>query len=966
MSNPSSPDRFQSHSILLSNGFSPDNTQTITEREWKQQILDNSYDCIKLLDLEGRILFMSQGGQALLKIPDVKPFLNTSWIDFWEGSYRQAAIEAIAGAKTGQVCTFQGYRPTMAGEPRWWDIKVSPIRGATGQVERLACISRDMTEQTLAEAALRESESKYRMLFESMDEGFCVCEMIFDQHGEPTDYRFLEVNPIFETLTGLQQVVGKTARELVPDLEEHWFEIYGNVVRTCKPARFEQQSLALNRWFDVNAFCIDEPHSNKFAILFTNISDRKKVEQERERFLTVGSDLQVITDMHGYHLWVSPTFERLLGWTKDEILQRPWTEFVHPDDIGPSISETRHLFSGRETLAFENRYRHKDGSYRWLLWKAKPYLEEQIVYGAAVDITDRKQAEAEREQLLAKERQYANQLRGLTKAALAINSALSVEEVLRLITNQAASIIGAHQSVTSMTIDQNWAHAINAMYLSEKYAQWQEYHAIPDGSGIYACVCHLNRPMRMTQAELEAHPHWKGFGSAADEHPPMRGWLAAPLMGRDGNNIGLIQLSDKYEGEFTEADESILVQLAQMASVAVENARLYEAEQQARSSAEAAREEAQAANRVKDEFLAVLSHELRSPLNPILGWSSLLQSNRLDAAKTTQALATIQRNAKLQSELIEDLLDVSRILQGKLSLNVAPVNLTSSIRAAMETVRLAAEAKSIQLEENLEPEIGLVSGDATRLQQVIWNLLSNAVKFTPVGGRVNIRLEYCHRYANITVSDTGEGIAPDFLPYVFDYFRQANAATTRKFGGLGLGLAIVRHLVELHGGTVQVHSPGEGQGATFVVQLPLMPTLAEADPTQRSTEAPCDIRSLNILVVDDDNDTREFITFLLEQEGAQVTAASSASEALMVLRQLKPDILLSDIGMPEMDGYMLIRQVRTLTPQQGGRIPAIALTAYAGEMNQQQALVAGFQQHISKPIEPNLLIHAIASLVRAS
>jgi CheY-like chemotaxis protein len=368
---------------------------------------------------------------------------------------------------------------------------------------------------------------------------------------------------------------------------------------------------------------------------------------------------------------------------------------------------------------------------------------------------------------------------------------------------------------------------------------------------------------------------------------------------------------------------------------------------------------------VKDEFLAVLSHELRSPLNPILGWSTLLQSRKLPEAKMVEALATIQRNAKLQSELIEDLLDVSRILRGKLSLNVGPVNLAATIGAAMETVRLAAQAKSIKIQAVLEPNVDPVSGDSTRLQQVIWNLLSNAVKFTPQGGQVHIRLEQLGAHAQITVSDTGKGIDPDFLPYVFDYFRQADAATTRKFGGLGLGLAIVRHLVELHGGTVSAESPGEGQGATFIIGLPLMSTQPTTLADSTALDPSLDLSRVRVLVVDDDTDTREFTGFLLEQYGASVTAVSSASEALVALTQSQPDVLLSDIGMPDVDGYMLIQQVRTLLPQ-GGQIKAIALTAYAGEMNQQQALAAGFQKHISKPIDPGVLVQAISSLVRST
>ncbi|MEH2203147.1 MAG: response regulator [Nostoc sp.] len=383
-------------------------------------------------------------------------------------------------------------------------------------------------------------------------------------------------------------------------------------------------------------------------------------------------------------------------------------------------------------------------------------------------------------------------------------------------------------------------------------------------------------------------------------------------------------------------------------------------------------EQAQQANRIKDEFLAVLSHELRSPLNPILGWARILQKSHQDAAKTQYALETIERNAKLQAQLIEDLLDVSRILQGKLALNTVPVGLTFTIKAALETVRLAAEAKSIQIQTIFEPNVGQVLGDSGRLQQVVWNLLSNAIKFTSPGGRVEVRLETIEdevdtraaEYTQITVSDTGRGISGDFLPYVFDYFRQADGTTTRKFGGLGLGLAIVRHLVELHGGTVQAASPGEGQGAVFTVKLPPIAAskLNQVNTADRD-RSDLNLNGLQTLLVDDDTDSREFIAFVLQQYGAQVTEADSAHEALNNLMQTKFDLLISDIGMPDMDGYTLIRQIRKQPPDRGGEIPAIALTAYAGEIDRQQALAAGFQHHISKPIELEVLIQAILTIV---
>lgn len=376
-----------------------------------------------------------------------------------------------------------------------------------------------------------------------------------------------------------------------------------------------------------------------------------------------------------------------------------------------------------------------------------------------------------------------------------------------------------------------------------------------------------------------------------------------------------------------------------------------------------ARAKAENANRLKDEFLALLSHELRSPLNPILGWVKLLQNGKLDKAKTAYGLATIERNAKLQAELIEDLLDVSRILQAKFSLKVNPVNLAATIRDAIETVHLAAEAKSIEIETNLATEVEQILGDATRLQQVIWNLLSNAVKFTPEGGRVTVHLEAVGNQVQITVVDTGEGISADFLPYVFDYFRQADSSKTRQFGGLGLGLAIVHQIVELHGGTVCAESRGEGLGATFTVKLPLIPIQPAVKPDPNLSKRSLDLRGVRVLLVDDEADSREIIAFVLEQVGASVITAATASEAFAALTQFQPDVILSDIGMPDINGYKLMQQIRSLSPEQGGNVLAIALTGYAGGIDREQALSAGFQAHLSKPIDLERLVKAIAQVV---
>ncbi|MDF5709183.1 MAG: response regulator [Nostoc sp. S4] len=419
-----------------------------------------------------------------------------------------------------------------------------------------------------------------------------------------------------------------------------------------------------------------------------------------------------------------------------------------------------------------------------------------------------------------------------------------------------------------------------------------------------------------------------------------------------------------------------------------------------------ARQEAEAANRMKDEFLAVLSHELRTPLTSMLGWSKILRSKKLDDKATSRALEAIERNATSQMQLIEDILDVSRIIRGQLRLNICAVNLISVMEAALEAVRPLAEAKEIHLKTALDTSIGSVYGDPARLQQVVWNLLTNAIKFTPKGGRVEVSLSTYFgfsiedlgtesenknfnssnidesinpesqignlkfQYAQIQVIDTGIGISPEFLPKVFERFRQADSTTTRSHNGLGLGLAIVRHLVELHKGTICAESPGTEQGATFTVKLPL---LQDNSDNKSTTEVTAEISSpgvstplagLKVLVVDDEADTRNFLSFMFEDYGAVTTAVASVDEALAVVEQAKPDILISDIGMSEQDGYTLIRKLRSLEPEKGGRIPAIALTAYTREEDRLQALAAGFQQHLSKPIDPTKLIGMVVNILK--
>jgi signal transduction histidine kinase/ActR/RegA family two-component response regulator len=428
-------------------------------------------------------------------------------------------------------------------------------------------------------------------------------------------------------------------------------------------------------------------------------------------------------------------------------------------------------------------------------------------------------------------------------------------------------------------------------------------------------------------------------------------------------------------------EETLRKQAEELRTLNESVTRLYQTATKARAEAEKAAAEnerlyrqAEESSRLKEEFLATISHELRTPLSAILGWTRMLRMGQLSPENSAKALDTIERNARAQSQLVDDLLDVSRIITGKLRMDVRPSDPSSFIDAAVEAVRPAAEAKGVRVQKVIDTGPISIPGDPVRLQQVVWNLLSNAIKFTPRGGRVQIRSERVNSHLEIVVSDTGQGISPDFLPHVFDRFRQADQKTSRQHGGMGLGLAIVRHLVEMHGGTVSANSEGEGKGATFTVSLPIAPvyqvdsSAGRVHPGARDLLPPNDITDrldeLKILVVDDEADTRELLRQGLEYCGATVSVAGSAAEAVEALMAQTPDILISDIGMPAVDGYDLIRQVRRLPATDGGKIPAIALTAYTRTEDRLQALRAGYDMHVPKPVELAELVAVAASVVR--
>ncbi|AUT00826.1 ATPase [Nostoc sp. CENA543] len=647
-----------------------------------------------------------------------------------------------------------------------------------------------------------------------------------------------------------------------------------------------------------------------------DISERKQVEEAlrqseaRLRQLLQSSIIGIIEVELDTITFANDAFLKMVGYSQEDVLARKlnWQAMTPPEYNEIDQAKVEEVLTSGVCIPFEKEYIRKDGSRVPIMLGAARLTSGPSTWVCFIlDLTERKQAQA-----------------ALQESELMFRTLANTTPQMFWITQPD----GFHEY-----FNQRWYDYTGGTL--EK-AQGEGWLAILHPDDVQRTIeCWYGCLQTGKDYEIEYRLR------RADGEYRWHLGRAIPLKNKNGQIL-------KWFGSCTDIhDQKLAIE---------ERADAWEKERKARI-------ELEQANRMKDDFLAIVSHELRSPLNPILGWAKLLKTRKLDQIKTKQALEVIERNAKLQARLIEDLLDVSRILRGKLSLNTCTVDLVNTIEAALETVRLAAEAKSIDIYTELATNECKVEGDPNRLQQVVWNLLTNAVKFTPEGGRVEVRLEKIGAWAQIQVSDTGKGITPDFLPYVFERFRQADEGTTRKFGGLGLGLAIVRHLVELHGGSVQVTSPGEGLGATFSVKLPLIATY-QVDNDYRLPDCTPNIQGLRILIVDDDADTLELLTFILEQHGVAVQAVTSASAALEAIAQNKPDLLLSDIGMPEMDGYMLIQQIRASEAASITKLPAIALTAFAGESNSQKIISAGFQRHLTKPVEPSELAAVIANLIQ--
>jgi signal transduction histidine kinase/ActR/RegA family two-component response regulator len=498
---------------------------------------------------------------------------------------------------------------------------------------------------------------------------------------------------------------------------------------------------------------------------------------------------------------------------------------------------------------------------------------------------------------------------------------------------------------------------------------------LPIGPTVGSCGAAAYWKRMVVVTDIKTHPNWVPYQDFVKKLGLQACW-SGPILSSEGRVLGTLAMYYKEPRAPTEHELHLIETMAHIASVAMEKAHAEQERERLLVLERQARREAEAASRMKDEFLSTLSHELRTPLTSILGWAQLLRTREMPEDKRRRALETIERNARAQTQLIEDLLDISRVVTGKLRLDVRPLDSLPVLEAALDAVRPAAEARGVRLSLQVARDVGPLSVDAERLQQVVWNLLTNAIKFTPAGGHAVVRLERGESEARLEVEDTGEGISPVFLPHVFERFSQADSSSTRAHGGLGLGLAIVRHLVEMHGGTVSAHSEGPGRGSTFRVTLPLAPPGAPEPPpsvqarTVRGTQPPAvgtpSLEGLRILVVEDEPDTLALLCEVLEGCRAQVVRAASTREALALFGSLRPDVLVSDIGMAGEDGYSLIRQLRALERERNGEhLPAVALTAFARSEDRRRALAAGFDVHLPKPLNPSKLLSVVASLVPA-
>ncbi|HZS10070.1 MAG TPA: PAS domain S-box protein [Blastocatellia bacterium] len=830
--------------------------------------------------------------------------------------------------------------------------RATPYRGHRASVISI----RDISGRYDAMRKLRESEERYRDLFELSPlpmavvdhetEGFLAVNQAAIHHYGYTREEFLRMT--IRELYRPEDVPGVVERFRRPRTGLNTFGHSRQVIRDGSP-------------IDVEITTHDISWAGKPArlVLANDVTERMRAEQElrdseaRYRHIFEISPVPMwVYDLETKaFLAVNQAATRHYGYSRQEFLSMTASDIRPPEDVARFME-----VSAKDPRGIKNSgvWRHvkKDGTVMQVVINS-----HELTFGGrparmvvASDITARKRVE----QAL---RSYAERLRILREIDQAILAAESPEAIANAVLPKLQRLIPFDRaSVTTFEEESEAVLIALVTSLRTDFNVGARFRMTP------ARTEELRRS-RMVAVDDVNELAAPSLGQETIRKEGLRTYVNVPIIWQR-KLIASINLGAIKACAFTPEQLDIAADVADLLAVAFQQANLYAAERKARA-------EAEMADRLKDDFLATVSHELRTPLNAIVGWNHLLSTRKLAPEIAQRGYETIERNAKAQSRLINDLLDVSRIISGRLRLNVRMLEMTPLVETTIDAVRPAAEAKTIAIETSFDPAAGLVSGDPDRLQQVLWNLLQNAIKFTPAGGRVRVSLEGRGHHLHLVVSDTGKGISPEFLPCVFERFRQGDSSATRVYGGLGLGLSIVRHLVELQGGTVRAESPGEGLGATFTVSLPLAELRVsehglriEGSLSEEVTvPPPALLAGAHVLVVEDEPDTREMLKLLLAQYGASAITTSSAAEALALLDEWLPDLIISDLAMPDRDGYWLIDGVRKLNAATGRNIPAIALTAYAKAEDRARALGAGFQLHIAKPFEPEHLAEAVARLL---
>jgi PAS domain S-box-containing protein len=827
-----------------------------------------------------------------------------------------------------------------------------------------ASLQAQMSEREHSEAALSQSEQRYRELFENAN------DMVYtlDLEGHLTG-----LNKAGESLLGYSrdEMMGRSIAALIkPEDVARMQEMMQRKIKGEQLTTYEIEVNARDGrqvTLEVSSRLIyDAGRPVGIQGTARDVTERKRTQKalqlSEERYRTLIDAVQQliwVNDAEGKNTYVNRQWREYIGRPSPMQHGLDWFTLAHPDDVETVRRARQRGLSDGEAYECELRIRRKDGIYHWHLLRTLPMRDDEgrIIQwlGTATDIHNIKLAE-ESERFLAE---------ASTRLASALDYQVALERLARLVVERLAD-----WCVIDILEDGDFRPLAVAHRDAAKESRLRDmrnrYPVVKDRPSLVREVAQSGTPVLLAEVPVSLLNFYarddQHFQAISDLSP--RSSMLVPLIAR-GRALGVISLAiAESDRRYDDADLALARDLARHAALALDNARLYR--------------EAQEANRLKDEFLATVSHELRTPLNAMMGWAEMLCTGRLDDEMRGQAYETIARNARSQARIIDDILDVSRIITGNLRIDAEPVELAAIVGTVIEAVRPAALAKKITFDVALDEAAGAVSGDAGRLQQVAWNLLSNAIKFTPENGRVTVRLDRDGAEARLTVCDDGCGIKPEFLPHVFDRFRQADSSYTRRHGGLGLGLAIVRHLVEMHGGTVTAESGGEDRGATFIVRLPLLKEegakmKAEAGETcAASAIHPSSVRlhpslaGMWLLVVEDDRDARELLAEGLGQRGAKVTSVASATEAMAALSNgvggRRPHMLLSDIGMPGEDGLDLIRQIRSSTEAALREMPAIALTAYARPEDRARVLEAGYQLHVAKPFDPEELTRAIVAL----